>query len=731
MNGTLHNSRIATLDISDTDECNLNATEVNQLCHEDAFCINTIGSYLCRCNTGFHGNGFFLCEDIDECKLNGTCHANASCRNTKGSYTCRCNAGFYGNGTHCQDIDECKRRNKCHVDSICINEVGSYRCMCYAGFSGNGESCANINECNNEEYPCHNKASCSDTKGSFTCKCKSGWTGNGTICTDIDECLFTNCTGNATCHNEPGRYRCICNRGFKGDGFKHCEALGCTPPVHCIGEYKAAWWSRSPYLANSSNKEPIGLFKDLLTQVIIDCCANCSLLSFDGPSNGSLEVEAEIEGNKTVDFGCPLYGSPDQTLFRGLPFMPVVESPGIAFFIKDQPKQRSALIGSLGSTWPILAITFLLACLSGVIMWFLDTVRNPTEFPNSFIEGSWEGFWWAFITMTTVGYGDKAPRSFPARLFGIVWILVGLVIISTFTATITTMLTASSLSDETKLYGTKVGVLHNSEEYRLGVKRNAETKGFSSVAEIVGKIKEGEVQGILLDTYIAGEYQDQLKDLRLQQVIDYTFSYGVVLSRDALALRKCFSHFLESKQSQVYSTISRIIKPLKTSGQQNYAAKKSANIFDADSVYFKYIIMVGLSTFAGLFLIGLIWECYITRQRKTQYTLANHNDPKESDMMQWRVQWESGKVSHFSSNIFRSDISDLKQQIKDFADTWISRLDDLEKKQQQEIKDLKVQETKRNQNKHNDSRFGRILKYFRRTTKTDTNGIGHRMTTAL
>ena len=90
------------------------------------------------------------------------------------------------------------------------------------------------------------------------------------------------------------------------------------------------------------------------------------------------------------------------------------------------------------------------------------------------------------------------------------------------------------------------------------------------MAEIVGKIKEGEVQGILLDTYIAGEYQDQLKDLRLQQVIDYTFSYGVVLSRDALALRKCFSHFLESKQSQIYSTISRVIKPLKVKRLQHY-----------------------------------------------------------------------------------------------------------------------------------------------------------------
>ncbi len=78
--------------------------------------------------------------------------------------------------------------------------------------------------------------------------------------------------------------------------------------------------------------------------------------------------------------------------------------------------------------------------------------------------------------MSTYSYGDKAPRSFGARLFGIVWILIGLVIISTFTATITTMLTASSLSDEIKLYGMKVGVLHNSEEYRLAVKRNAEAK---------------------------------------------------------------------------------------------------------------------------------------------------------------------------------------------------------------------------------------------------------------
>lgn len=56
--------------------------------------------------------------------------------------------------------------------------------------------------------------------------------------------------------------------------------------------------------------------------------------------------------------------------------------------------------------------------------------------------------------------------------------MVGLVIISTFTATITTVLTATSLANEAKLYGTKVGALSNSEEFRLGVKRNADVRGW-------------------------------------------------------------------------------------------------------------------------------------------------------------------------------------------------------------------------------------------------------------
>ena len=41
-----------------------------------------------------------MLRDIDEC-ANDVCDANASCANTKGSYSCRCNSGFTGDGKKC------------------------------------------------------------------------------------------------------------------------------------------------------------------------------------------------------------------------------------------------------------------------------------------------------------------------------------------------------------------------------------------------------------------------------------------------------------------------------------------------------------------------------------------------------------------------------------------------------------------------------------------------------
>ncbi|XP_046725004.1 nephronectin a isoform X4 [Silurus meridionalis] len=87
----------------DVDEC---ATG-RSVCPRFRKCINTFGSYICKCHDGFdlqYINGKYQCLDIDEC-LTGQhqCSAFSTCYNTPGSFKCKCKDGFRGGTGH-----ECK-----------------------------------------------------------------------------------------------------------------------------------------------------------------------------------------------------------------------------------------------------------------------------------------------------------------------------------------------------------------------------------------------------------------------------------------------------------------------------------------------------------------------------------------------------------------------------------------------------------------------------------------------
>lgn len=693
-------SDTATLHIQDDDECEM-MLDVNSTipsCHENANCTNTIGSYYCECWDGFRGDGYD-CIDINECVENNTCGNNSICDNNLGSFVCTCETGYRGSsdGRNCTDINECMEFGADHCEDLmssnhtmCKNSPGSYECTCTVGYIKKYGKCIDDNECESDpqDYPCHSHAGCYNTEGSFTCECDQGWNGNGTYCEDIDECekgLFS-CAENASCVNLPGSYRCICDRGYKGDGAEKCTSLGCFPPPFCTGQYVASWWSRTPYLERGEVADTAeGLFRDILMLMIIDICNNCSEIRFAPPLNSSMELEVRVEENNT-DFACPLYGSKEQEKFRGFPFIPIVESPGVAFFVKEERRKDNPLLGSLAGSWPILVVTLLLASLSGVIIWFLDTVHNPKEFPHSFLAGSWEGFWWAFITMTTVGYGDKAPRSFFARVFGIVWILVGLVIISTFTATITTVLTATSLANEAKLYGTKVGALSNSEEFRLGVKRNADVRGYSTVPKIMEALHRGEIQGALLDTYIAGEFQDDLEDYKLQEILEHVFVYGVVLSRDAEELEHHFRSYLERKQSRIYNTISQVVKPLKENKASLASGGSSSSLFDADSDFFLRMLAGGGIVLSCLLVIGFLWECFYWRRKKRLKEKFKLKEVHSNGHTTSKInRWNTTDIIEYQRKAFKYEVSELKEQISKFSEVWVDRLDEIERTHEEQL----------------------------------------------
>lgn len=105
----------------DIDECKSHI--LNDCDRRTTKCTNTIGSYECKCKKGFkpavdevishetsdnivasgRNNRAKKCVDINECadgKLN-RCHTHARCINTIGSYRCKCKRGFLGNGFEC------------------------------------------------------------------------------------------------------------------------------------------------------------------------------------------------------------------------------------------------------------------------------------------------------------------------------------------------------------------------------------------------------------------------------------------------------------------------------------------------------------------------------------------------------------------------------------------------------------------------------------------------------
>ena len=126
---------IRSLDIN---ECLLRTSK----CSSNAQCINTQGSYSCKCHDGYEGDGE-TCYDKNECNdYRNPCNFKAVCRNTDGSYTCSCKTGFQGDGQWCYDYDECMRGiHDCHQKAVCVNTPGSYRCTCSRGYHGNGQVC--------------------------------------------------------------------------------------------------------------------------------------------------------------------------------------------------------------------------------------------------------------------------------------------------------------------------------------------------------------------------------------------------------------------------------------------------------------------------------------------------------------------------------------------------------------------------------------------------------------
>ena len=99
----------------------------------------------------------------------------------------------------------------------------------------------------------------------------------------------------------------------------------------------------------------------------------------------------------------------------------------------------------------IVAGLSVLLLIIGTIIYLIERTDNEEQFGGKVHEGIGAGFWWAGVTLTTIGYGDKAPATFWGRVVAMLWMLVGLAVSATLTAAIVAL--ASEGSAKLKLPG--------------------------------------------------------------------------------------------------------------------------------------------------------------------------------------------------------------------------------------------------------------------------------------
>src|SRR5271166_5383321 len=99
---------------------------------------------------------------------------------------------------------------------------------------------------------------------------------------------------------------------------------------------------------------------------------------------------------------------------------------------------------------PLIALTLALLLAMGVAMWLAERPMRSMNH-DSAVASLRDGVYWAVVTMTTVGYGDKTPKTTVGRMIAILWMLVSVALISILSTSIISKMTADRVASGLRL----------------------------------------------------------------------------------------------------------------------------------------------------------------------------------------------------------------------------------------------------------------------------------------
>ena len=195
----------------------------------------------------------------------------------------------------------------------------------------------------------------------------------------------------------------------------------------------------------------------------------------------------------------------------------------------------------LSSIWTCKGIIFFAATCAinlAALIWLIEFRSNP-EFAKPFGKGLWDGIWFCFVTMTTVGYGDKYPRHFLSKVLCMVWMLFGLML----TGMITTIVMETTHRDF-RVIGEKIGISNCTVQSALvSIKLSAVPVIYSTSEDVLRALRNEDIKAGLLDASVAAYLfkVGDIQDLKIESVVTmkiWLYSYIFQPKNDGVLFHK-------------------------------------------------------------------------------------------------------------------------------------------------------------------------------------------------
>jgi polar amino acid transport system substrate-binding protein len=181
-----------------------------------------------------------------------------------------------------------------------------------------------------------------------------------------------------------------------------------------------------------------------------------------------------------------------------------------------RPFFTTAALSSVGGVIVCLFIV-------GNAMWFAERKHNSEQFSEHYVPGIGHGMWFALVTLTTVGYGDRTPATPVGRFIASIWMMISLIAVSSLIGGLASAFTlalseipSDQIAEPDDLQGSRMAVVSGTTGEFWATEYQARLLRQPTLEDAIALLSDGKVDGVVFDRPALEYYLAQNPEVELR-----------------------------------------------------------------------------------------------------------------------------------------------------------------------------------------------------------------------